>query len=135
MNRPEFGQDGADERGPLVPGTRIGQAYLILKASIRGHAALAYEALRLADQVNVTLYEFFPQGLAARGEDERVAAIRGWEAEFDALLARFVERVDGLAGLNAPALLRPQDRSRIVARSMLSRPPARPRASRPGPAT
>lgn len=110
MNRPEIGQDGADEREPLVPGTRIGQAYLILKASIRGQAALAYEALRLADQVNVTLYEFFPRGLAARGEDERVTPIRGWEAEFDALLARFVERVDGVSGLHASALLRPQDR-------------------------
>lgn len=107
MSGSETRQDPADDRQSLAPGARIGNAYLILKAATSGAAALSYEALRLADQTNVLITEAFPRGLAARADDGRVAAVRGWEAEFEAALARFVARSKALAGLAAPALVLP----------------------------
>lgn len=110
MNGEDSRPGAADDRQTLAPGTRIGDRYLVLKAAESGSAALSYEGLRLADQTGVTLFEFFPRGLAARSDGARVAAIRGWEADFDAALERFGRRADAIAALGAEAIAKPLDR-------------------------
>jgi formylglycine-generating enzyme required for sulfatase activity len=110
MNEADSRPGAAEDRQALAPGTRIGDRYLVLKAAEPGSAALSYEGLRLADQTSVTLFEFFPRGLAVRSDGARVAAIRGWEADFDAALERFGRRADAIAALHAEAVAKPLDR-------------------------
>lgn len=102
MSGTESRQEIADERQPLAPGTRIGNAYLVLKTTTTGTMAFGYEALRLADQANVSLFECCPRGLAIRGPDGRVAPIRGWEEELAAAITRFEVRLAALKSLAAP---------------------------------
>ena len=94
----------ADDRRPLEPGTRIGDALLVLRVSRVGPAGYAYEGLRLSDQSNVTIVECCPAGLAMRGEGGAVTAIRGWEAEFSARQARFEARFAALRGIGQFAI-------------------------------
>jgi formylglycine-generating enzyme required for sulfatase activity len=94
----------ADDRRPLDPGARIGDALLVLRVSGVGPAGYAYEGLRLADQSNVAIVECCPAGLAMRGEDGAVTAIRGWEAEFAARQARFEARLATLRGIGQSAI-------------------------------
>lgn len=119
MSEPESRQDIADDRQPLAPGTRIGNAYLVLTTKTAGSMAFSYEGLRLADQTNVTLYECFPRGLAARGQDGRVAPIRGWEDDFAAVVARFDNRMAQLRAVPALGLILPlqdiEDRGTLYA--------------------
>ncbi len=94
----------ADDRRPLDPGARIGDALLVLRVSGVGPAGYAYEGLRLADQSNVAIVECCPAGLAMRGEGGAVTAIRGWEAEFAARQARFEARLAALRGIGQSAI-------------------------------
>lgn len=105
------GEDGrpaaADDRTALTPGTRIGNAYLILKTAERGSAALCYEGLRLADQAAMTLYEFCPRGVAVRSPDGSVMPVRGWEQEFEAARARFSQRSEHLGRVDDDTVAKP----------------------------
>lgn len=94
----------ADDRRPLDPGTRIGDALLVLRVSGVGPAGYAYEGLRLSDQSNVMIVECCPAGLAMRGEGGAATAIRGWEAEFAARQARFEARLAALRGIGQSAI-------------------------------
>lgn len=95
---------GPDERRPLDPGTRIGDALLVLKLSATGSAGFSYEGLSLRDQSNVTLVECCPVGVAVRGDDTSVNAIRGWEQDFADRLAAFERRATLLQAHPHPAL-------------------------------
>lgn len=97
----------ADERRSLAPGTRIGEALLVLKPGRAGPAGLAYDGLRLSDQAAVTIVELFPAGIAARGEDGRVGPVRGWEAELSAAQARALQRAETLDGVRHAAVTGP----------------------------
>lgn len=110
MNAAESRPGAAEDRPALAPGTRIGNTYLVLKSAESGSAALCYEGLRLSDQGSVTLFEYFPRGLALRSEDARVAAIRGWESDFDTARDGFIARAEGMTALGADAIVKPIDR-------------------------
>ncbi len=105
------GEDGrpvaAEDRLALTPGTRIGNAYLVLKTAEFGSAALCYEGLRLADQVAVTLFEFFPRGIALRAQGGSVAAVRGWEQEFETARVRFSDRAETLGRVDIASIAKP----------------------------
>lgn len=89
----------ADDRRPLDPGARIGDALLVLRVAGVGPAGYAYEGLRLADQSTVAIVECCPAGLAMRGDGGAVTGVRGWEAEFSARQARFEARLGALRGI------------------------------------